>query len=52
MCDAQTSGGMLIAVESSSADALLERLRLHQTPVAEQIGEVIERREDLIEVIR
>ena len=51
LCDAQTSGGMLIAVEPARAAELLERLEHHKTPVAAQIGEVVEKREELIEVI-
>ena len=51
LCDAQTSGGMLIAVEPSRADDLLDRLKHHKTPAAAHIGEVIERREELIEVV-
>jgi selenide,water dikinase len=42
LCDAQTSGGLLIAVPAARADALIEALRKSETPVAERIGEVIE----------
>jgi hydrogenase maturation factor len=42
---------MLIAVERSSATELLERLEQHKTPVAARIGEVIDRRGVLIEVV-
>lgn len=36
--DAQTSGGLLIAVESSKRKTMLEALRRHKTPVAAVIG--------------
>jgi selenide, water dikinase len=36
--DAQTSGGLLIAVESSKRKAMLEALRRQETPVAAMIG--------------
>jgi selenide,water dikinase len=51
LCDAQTSGGMLIAVERSEAKAFLRALELQQTPVAVQIGEVREKRDVMIEVV-
>ncbi len=41
LCDAQTSGGLLIAVPSDKTDALLEELRSRNTPSAAVIGEVI-----------
>jgi selenide,water dikinase len=50
VCDAQTSGGMLIAVERSKAADLIAELERHNTPVAAAVGEVIARRETLIEV--
>ena len=51
LCDAQTSGGMLIAVEKSHAQDLVGALEAHGTPVAAQIGEVVLRRETLVEVV-
>jgi selenide,water dikinase len=42
LCDAQTSGGLLIAVPAASADHLLDELRAAGTPAAVRIGEVLE----------
>lgn len=42
LCDAQTSGGLLIAVPAARLDALLDLLREHDTPAASVIGEVVE----------
>jgi len=50
LCDAQTSGGMLIAVEHSKATDLVRSLEQNGTPVAAEIGEVVARRDRLIEV--
>jgi len=50
LCDAQTSGGMLIAVEHSKATDLVRSLEQNGTPVAAEIGEVVGRRDTLIEV--
>lgn len=41
LSDAQTSGGLLIAVEAGRADALVARLNEHQTPAAAVIGEIV-----------
>ncbi len=41
LCDAQTSGGMLIAVAPDRADALEEALRAHGTREAARIGEIV-----------
>jgi selenide,water dikinase len=50
--DAQTSGGLLLSVDGSVADELIERLRRNvKTPVA-IIGEVVEQREKRIYVKR
>jgi selenide,water dikinase len=38
LADAQTSGGLLIAVEPAKLDTLLAALRAHATPVAVHIG--------------
>ncbi len=42
LCDAQTSGGLLIAVPKDRTTALIERLRERQTPAFALIGEIIE----------
>jgi selenide,water dikinase len=42
LCDAQTSGGLLIAVPKDRTSALIERLRVRQTPAFAIIGEIIE----------
>ena len=42
LCDAQTSGGLLIAVPKEMTPALIQRLRVHRAPAAALIGEVIE----------
>ncbi|HEY2592667.1 MAG TPA: selenide, water dikinase SelD, partial [Chloroflexota bacterium] len=39
LADAQTSGGLLIAVDPSAADALLADLQVHGTSAATRIGE-------------
>ena len=41
LADAQTSGGLLIAVEPAKLDQLLAALRAHQTPVAVRIGRIL-----------
>jgi selenide, water dikinase len=40
LCDAQTSGGLLIAVAEAKADTLLEVLRAQGTPVQAVVGEI------------
>jgi selenide,water dikinase len=40
LADAQTSGGLLIAVRPERADALVAALRAEQTPAAAVIGRV------------
>jgi selenide,water dikinase len=42
LCDAQTSGGLLIAVAPERADELIARLRAERTPAAVRIGTVVE----------
>jgi len=42
LCDAQTSGGLLISVPAAKADALIDALRAADTLVAARIGEVVE----------
>ena len=41
LADAQTSGGLLIAVDRGRADALVEALRRRHTPAAAVIGEIV-----------
>ena len=45
LCDAQTSGGLLIAVPADRADRLLAELRARRAPAAALIGEVVESEE-------
>jgi selenide, water dikinase len=40
LCDAQTSGGLLMAVPADEVDALLKRLKKEGTPAAAVIGEI------------
>jgi selenide, water dikinase len=42
LCDAQTSGGLLIAVPAARADALIAELTAELTPVATVVGRVVE----------
>ena len=42
LCDAQTSGGLLIAAPKATRALMIQRLQVHQTSVAAVIGEVIE----------
>lgn len=42
LCDAQTSGGLLIAVPKEKSATLLRRLQERQTPASALIGEIIE----------
>ena len=42
LCDAQTSGGLLIAVPKETTAALIQRLQVHRAPASALIGEVIE----------
>ncbi len=48
LCDAQTSGGLLIAVPRERADGLLDELRARGTPATALIGEVLEAAGDAI----
>jgi selenide,water dikinase len=45
LADAQTSGGLLIAVDPSRTDDLIAALRANNTPAAAVIGEVVDGRE-------
>jgi selenide, water dikinase len=40
LCDAQTSGGLLIAIPESEGPALLDRLQHEKTPAAAVIGQI------------
>lgn len=42
LCDAQTSGGLLIAAPKEASQRLIQRLQAHQTPASALIGEMIE----------
>ncbi len=42
LCDAQTSGGLLIAVDSRETAKLMTALQERQTPAAHRIGRIIE----------
>jgi selenide,water dikinase len=42
LCDAQTSGGLLIAVPKDRTSALMRRLHEHKAPAVALIGEIIE----------
>ncbi len=48
LADAQTSGGLLIAVEAEKADALVKLLKQKNTPIAAVIGEVKSARDQAI----
>ncbi len=50
LTDAQTSGGLLIAVAPSAVADLVRALNKHETPSAAIIGEVVAQRDALIEV--
>ena len=50
LCDAQTSGGLLMAVPPERAERLLDALRAAGTPAAAVIGEVVEGPPGSIEV--
>jgi len=39
--DAQTSGGLLIAVPPDRADALIDALKKEKTPAAARIGRIV-----------
>ncbi len=51
LCDAQTSGGLLIAVEADRTEALLRALREHRTPAASVVGEIVEDASSSLEVV-
>jgi selenide,water dikinase len=49
--DAQTSGGLLIAVAASHVDQLIAALKQNRTPAAAVIGEIAESGDRLMEVV-
>jgi len=51
LCDAQTSGGLLISVPANKADQLLALLKKKKTPAAAIIGRIIEDKEGKINVL-
>ena len=50
LCDAQTSGGLLIAVDARDVDRLIRALNSRETPIAAVIGRLVEDRDATIEV--
>ena len=50
LCDAQTSGGLLIAVAPEGLDGLLAALEAGRTPAAAVIGEITDAPTPAIEV--
>ncbi len=50
LCDAQTSGGLLIAVDARDVDRLIRALNNRETPIAADIGRLVEDRDATIEV--
>ena len=51
LCDAQTSGGLLLAVDPTEAPRLITALRDARTPVAVDIGECTVTGEPLLEIV-
>lgn len=52
LCDAQTSGGLLIALPASEAEAYAERCRRSGAPAARVVGRVVGRGAELLRVRR
>jgi selenide, water dikinase len=52
LCDAQTSGGLLIATAPEHADRMLQQLTAAETAAAARIGEVVKGDAGRIEVVR
>ena len=50
LCDAQTSGGLLMAVDGGRLDDLLRALEENATPAAAVVGEIVDGAEPSIEV--
>jgi selenide,water dikinase len=51
LCDAQTSGGLLIAIAPEREDALLRDLASRGIPEARSIGRIVEKMEPLVRVL-
>jgi selenide,water dikinase len=52
LCDAQTSGGLLVALEAAEAESYAERCRRSGAPFARVVGRVIERGTEPLRVAR
>lgn len=52
LCDAQTSGGLLIAVAADAVDALVEALKREGAPSAAVVGRITDRGSTTVEVVR
>ena len=52
LCDAQTSGGLLIATPRENAERLLNELNAAETPAAARIGDVIAGAPGTIDIVR
>ena len=52
LCDAQTSGGLLVALPASEAEEYAERCRRSGAPAARVVGRVVERGAELLRVRR
>lgn len=50
--DAQTSGGLLIAVDPASASHLIEELQARGAPAAAVVGHVVERQEEIAVILK
>jgi selenide,water dikinase len=50
LADAQTSGGLLIALPAEKVDQLLEELASNGVPVYAEIGEIIDDSNNLIRI--
>jgi len=51
LCDAQTSGGLLITCPPHEVDSFLAELNANGTPAQAVIGEIVEQREPLVEIV-
>ncbi len=51
LCDAQTSGGLLICIDAAKADALIRRLKENRTPCAALVGRVLPAGEHAIRLV-
>jgi selenide,water dikinase len=52
LCDAQTSGGLLVAVPAERAEKLVHEMNAARTPAAARIGEITDGPPGTIEVVR